>query len=254
MKQYLTLILTAFFIFGCGGENSSPSSTDNSKYSLSSSSVRFAFMGDTLYTIKDGEMTLYDVSEAQRAVLMTRVSVEKNVTTLFTNSNHLYIGSDDTLKVYDAQLPTLPKDIGTISFTQSCGNLLIQDDLLYLTLNSHCKEQANTLNELRIFSLKNPAKLEEITRVGMYEPTAIAIDKEKLFVCDGRAGLKLFDVNVSEVNQTINVKLERKDVEFDVNCTQMLADDNILVVTTPNGVKEYDYSAGFTLQQNSIIK
>jgi len=124
---------------------------------------------------------------------------------------------------------------------------VIQDDIAFVTLSSgngcHLDSGENTIQFLDI---KDPVHPIYIGKKNMVHPTGLGIDGNNLFVCDGVGGLKLFDVNVSENNESnessIKLTYNRASSKSDINCYDVIAHKDLLIVSNGEDVKQFDYS------------
>jgi len=79
----------------------------------------------------------------------------------------------------------------------------------------------------------------------MQEPYGLGINADKLFACDGRAGLKVFNVEDKSDIQIIETLPE-------VNCYDVIPHDEILLVSAATGILQYDFSGEFLTKLSEI--
>jgi hypothetical protein len=80
----------------------------------------------------------------------------------------------------------------------------------------------------------------------MHGPFGLAVDAEALFVCDGKAGLKYFEV-------TDEFDIEIRDQFGDQQGYDVILNNGIAIVVGADGLSQYDYSDRETLTLLSRI-
>ncbi|MFK5975581.1 MAG: hypothetical protein QM493_03630 [Sulfurovum sp.] len=240
----------------------STSSTNSSTYANSSSTTtgkagsmaRFAIVGDNLYTINSTQMDIFDISDPSSPTSISKVRLPWDVETLFAYSSYLYIGSSSGMYIYDNSIPTQPTKITTFSHAQSCDPVVVQEDIAYVTLNSGSSCWNNSgINRLEIVDVKNPITPILIKQVDMWEPKGLSIDNNLLFICDGSAGLKVFDVNKTEEDGNISVALSSISNETTLDCYDVITSNNHLIVSNSEDIRQFDYSE-FPMKELGRIK
>ena len=69
----------------------------------------------------------------------------------------------------------------------------------------------------------------------MQGPSGLGIDGDKLFVCDGIAGLKVFDASNP-------LQISILETLPDLDCNDVIPHNNVLVVSDSLGLLQYNYS------------
>jgi hypothetical protein len=238
-------------ISGCG-ESASSSSTTTGK---SGSMARFALSGNHLYTISNSQIQTYDISTPTAPIKQSKTAVSWDIQTLFSYENALYIGSQTGMYIYTI------KDTGNLEYTnqvshfRSCDPVVVSNNIAYVTLhtNSVCFND-NELNQLQIYDVEDPKNISQIDTLNMWEPKGLGIDNNNLFVCDGSAGLKVYDINASEDNTTMQkeVTLNLKENISDIDCYDLIAFNNTLYISNQTNLLLYDYNSFPMSKQNEI--
>jgi len=244
MKIYIVSFFIGLFFLGCGGSDvtGNPSSVSAG---ISGSKARFSIVGDYLYTINADEMNIFDVTDTSSPLSVSKVHIPFDVETIFAYSNYLYIGASLGFYIYDTTNPTQPTKITNFTHVNSCDPVVVENDIAYVTLNSgnSCFNDFDGVNRLEVIDVRNPKNPELIRTLDMWEPGGLAIDNDNLFICDGNNGLKVFDVNRSEVNGTITVGLNLLESNSKVNCYDVIANSNSLVISNRSEILQFDYSS-----------
>jgi hypothetical protein len=263
MKNYIYVILLIAGFVGCGGGDGATLST--SKGSTGSgkggSMARFAISGDYLYTVKGRSMEVFDISVPDDPISYTHTyDVPFDVETLYSYKDYIYLGSKTGVSIYTKPTKTANLDkIGEFSHIKSCDPVVVSEDLAYVTLNSSssCRTDSNT-NELEILNVKDPKNpsLLYTQRTYLKAPSGLGVDSGKVFICDKGEGLKIFDINKTkdDNNQTIiSLNFDRNNSILDLECYDLIAHNNLLIVSSGENVTEYDYTH-FPMQELAKIK
>jgi hypothetical protein len=108
---------------------------------------------------------------------------------------------------------------------------VVQGEYAFVTLksNSRCGGTENVLEVINIAEPDHP-RLE--SRVPMFAPTGLAVHENQLFVCDGAAGLKVFDIIDPLHPQLIETMLGQ-------NCNDLIPHEELLIATAADGIWQY---------------
>lgn len=245
---WTTLFFSLLFFSGCSGESSTASSSSSGK---AGSMARFAINGEHLYAINNNEIQIYNVEDEKNIIKQSKKSVNWDIETLFSYKNYIYVGSETGMYIYEKN------DLGDLnlkdftSHVRSCDPVVVANDVAYLTLhtNSRCFRGDTSINQLEVYDVSDPDNVRKILTHEMWEPKGLGVDNNLLFICDGDAGLKVFDINQTQENVT----LSSKDVLSDVNCYDVIADQNTLYISQDEDVLLYDYSE-FPMKRLSTVK
>ena len=80
----------------------------------------------------------------------------------------------------------------------------------------------------------------------MDDPYGLGLDNGMLFVCDGKSGLKVYDITNTP---TLSLKYHYSSL----NAFDVIPDNNLLILIGSTGVYQYDYSDPQNLVQLSYI-
>jgi hypothetical protein len=256
MKNIIMLSILAFALTACGSSSLSSSSSDiSSSTGKAGSMARFAISGDYLYTINSREMNILDISDASKPKKVSKIHVPFDVETLFSYKENLYVGSSSGMYIYDNSTPTQPTRMVDFSHAQSCDPVVVSDDIAFVTLNtgSNCWDNRSGVNRLEMVDVKTPDSPKLIKAVDMYEPKGLGVDGRNLFICDGTSGLKVYDINKTDTNGTVNVAIKLKESLGDIDCYDVIAHENNLVISNREDIRQFDYSS-FPMEEQGRIK
>lgn len=201
------------------------------------SMARFTIMKDHLYSIDNSNMQIFDISNLDNPVPGANLNIGWGIETIFPYKDNLFIGSQSGMIIYDNSNPDLPTHLSTFSHIVSCDPVVVENDIAYVTLRggTGCRMDAsNQLDIIDISNLSNPVLLKTYP---MTNPHGLGIDNGTLFICEGNAGLKVFDA--SDIYKiTSNLLAYYGDFDaFDV-----IPYNNNLIMIGNEGLYQFDYS------------
>lgn len=233
-----TVLLLSLILVSCGGggsSSSSPAISGTQNTGIAGSMSRFAIIGDYLYAIAGPDIQLFDITVPEDPVLWNRVTIDVDIETLFPYQKYLFIGSETGMHIYDNTDPLFPAYVTKFEHAQSCDPVVVQGNYAYVTLRSNtlCSGANNQLDIIDISDIMNPVLVRSYPMQG---PKGLAIDREKLFVCDGDSGLKVFDVTDPASILTLHFIP-------DSVCYDVIASNGLLVVSGISALLQYDYTS-----------
>lgn len=242
IKPMMTTFLLSFLLLACaesgnGGNNGASArnggGADSSGSGQAGSMARFSVVNNMLYALSGSNLQLIDVAIPEAPALWNRVPVQFDIETLFAYGPYLFIGSRSGVYIYDNTDPFFPTYLSQFTHARSCDPVVVQGHYAYVTLrgNSRCRGGQNQLDILDITNVAKPV----LTRTyPMQEPFGLGISDDTLFICDGRAGLKVFDVKDKTA-------ISIKETYSDVNCYDLIPNNGVLLVSADIGLLQFDY-------------
>jgi hypothetical protein len=201
------------------------------------SMARFTVINDYLYTVTTQNLNVFDISVPENPTFHANSQLNWIAETIFPFKNRLFIGTSSGIFMYDiASTPDNPARDGEFAHARSCDPVIADNNYAYVTLSDGTKCQGFE-NQLDIVDIKNLdnnvsflAKSYPLTH-----PQGLSKDGNTLFICDDKAGLKIFDASdVMNLKLITNLK---DDETFDVITTNGLA-----LVVGKTGLYQYDYT------------
>ncbi len=224
--------------------NTSGGSND---FGVGGSMARFTLYDDYLYTVNNSSLKLFDVSQAGNPVFANDIYIGWDIETIFPNNNKLFIGSRSGMYIYSLSNPAEPQQISAFIHASACDPVVVEGNLAFVTLRGGnlCGAISSQLDVLDISDIKNPELLKTYP---MEEPYGLGIDNKILFICDGNAGLKIYDA-------TDPLKIaENKIIQYDnINAFDVIPLGEVLVMIGTDGLYQYDYSSIEKIRQLSFI-
>ncbi len=201
---------------------------------IAGSMASFMLYDNYLYAIENSHIKIIDISNLETPVLHNSFSVEWGIETLFVYENHLFIGSQTGMHVYGLDYPENPVFISTFEHIRSCDPVVVEGNYAYVTLRSgsSCGGFTNQLDIVDISNLNSPKLVKTYQ---LQNPYGLGIDSTTLFICDGDAGLKVYDVETPT-----SLRLIQKFT--DINTFDVIPIHGVLVMIGNDGLYQYDYN------------
>jgi len=149
--------------------------------------------------------------------------------------------------VYNISNPDQPQAAGRFSHVQSCDPVIADDNYAYVTLRSGttCNTTINQLEVLRLAS-GSSADPQLVKTYPMANPHGLSKDNDVLFICDGIAGLKVY--NAADVQNLVLLKT------INVNAYDVIASGNHALLIGQDGLYQYDYTDRHNIRLLSRIE
>jgi hypothetical protein len=154
--------------------------------------ARFMIAGDFFYAVDNHSINVFDISDLANPVDLEDVFAGFDIETIFNRGNHLFLGSRSGMYIYDISTPAQPSFVSEFQHGTACDPVVVDGDYAYVTLRggNGCGATESGLFVIDIADLTQPALL---TSYPMEEPFGLGVRGDRLFVCDGQFGLKVFD-------------------------------------------------------------
>lgn len=188
-------------------------SNAESNTGIGGSLARFQIVDNYLYTVGNYEMAIFNIQNLAEPTLANTQYAGWNIETMFQADGYLYLGSTNGMYIYSLSNPSFPEYISEFTHWEGCDPVVVDGDYAYLTLRggNSCGQLESVLEVIDISDKTNPVLA---ARHELENPYGLGIKENMLFVCDGTAGLKLFNKsNPLDIEQlrTIN-NIQSKDV------------------------------------------
>jgi len=201
------------------------------------SMARFMLNDHYLYLIAHPwMMKTVDVAEAESMNIVDSTDVSRNMETLFLLGEKLFVGTTTGMLIYEVSEATKPRLISHYDHITACDPVVADENYAYVTLRTgtRCANGQNLLEVIDISSITEPYLVKSYP---MYNPHGLGIDGDLLFICDGTAGLKVYDK--SDPLYIINRKIAHYPGFFTYDVIPM---DGTLMLVGEDGIYQYDYS------------
>ncbi|MBX2962782.1 MAG: hypothetical protein KF687_09735 [Cyclobacteriaceae bacterium] len=203
---------------------------------IGGSMARFTINEDFLYMLDGGNVHSVDITIASAPEKKSSQYVMWDIETIFPYGDKLFIGARSGMHILDLAVPENPEKIATYAHVNSCDPVVVSGNYAYVTLRSgtQCTGFTNQLEVLNISTITSP-KLEKV--YPMHNPHGLGIDEPVLFICDGDAGLKIY-------NATDKLNIDKHLIKHykDIHAYDVIPFNNVLMLIGENGILQYDYS------------
>ncbi len=229
------------------GANSAGSKTGPANSGTGGSMARFTVCDDFLYTVDNSTLRLFSISTPADPAMVKEIYVGWNIETLYPYENKLFLGSTTGMYIYNIQDPSNPEFISQFRHASSCDPVVVEGNYAYVTLRAGnlCGDIKSQLDVIDISDILNPEKIADYS---MEEPYGLGIDDTLLFVCDGPAGLKIY--NAADPLTIDQHKLAQYD---SIQAFDVIPLGNVLVMIGTDGLYQYEYSDPSDIHQLSVI-
>lgn len=197
------------------------------------SMARFNIGGDYLYAVGTNTLSVFDIGALTNPVKLSTDYVGWQIETIFNKEGHLYLGSAVGMYIYGLEDPAAPEFMSRIQHVMGCDPVVVDRDIAYVTIRggNECGQNENQLEVIDVSNKREPKLLEIYQMDGPY---GLGIKEDRLFVCDGTSGLKIYDASNSP-------ELVLTDHFQDVNAYDVIPGESVLIMVGENKLRQYSY-------------
>ncbi|NNL00738.1 MAG: hypothetical protein HKP39_00545 [Eudoraea sp.] len=190
--------------------------------------ARFKIVNDYLYAVDSHTIKVFDISDLENPRNLEDVYAGFDIETIFNRGNNLFLGSMRGMYIYDISSPATPTFISEFQHGTACDPVVVDGDYAYVTLRggNNCGATESGLFIVDISDLTSPVLS---TSYAMDEPYGLGIKDNKLFICDGKSGLKIYDK--TDIENLVSLNHYENIITFDVipmNESLIMIGDEIL--------------------------
>jgi hypothetical protein len=202
----------------------------------SGSMARFTVNDNYLYAVQNSSLKVFNISTIPGMATGQEIFTERMAETIFPHDNKLFLGTTTGMAVYDLSDPAVPSFLSSFNHINSCDPVVIEGNYAYVTLRSgtNCNGFTNQLDVVDISSLENPFLVKSYP---MYNPFGLGIDDQILFICDGDAGLKVYNAS-----DPMSIHLNQIAHFADIKTFDVIPYNGLLMMIGSQGLYQYDYS------------
>ena len=226
-------------------------SAAGSAYGVGGSMARFGLYEDFLYIVNQNRLLTFKLVSNSEVTLMDTQYVNWNVETIFITDKHLFLGTQSGMIVESLEVPARPSQKGTFSHVTACDPVVIKGDLAFVTLKGGTTCRGATVNQLDVVRMSNGySQFALLKSYPMYGPQGLGIDSntDLLFICDGAAGLKIYDAA-----DPLTITAHPVASFPSINAYDVIPLNNYLFMIGEDGFLLYDYSDIQDIKQIGFI-
>jgi hypothetical protein len=228
--------VSGFAALSSSKDMSSNNGSVNQTIGTGGSLARFIIYDDQFYALNDWNMQVLDISTPDMPKTGSLINLNRRAETVFIEGGNLFIGTQTGMLIYSLTDPSNPAKLSEFNHFQSCDPVVAQDNLAYVTMRSgnRCGSIQNQMDVLDISSVTDPKLIKSYQ---LTEPYGLGIDNKVLFVCDGSAGLKIYDATdpLHIDDHLIKIYTEHK-------ANDVIPLNGLLIMIADDGLYEFDYS------------
>ncbi len=208
---------------------------NSSGIGVGGSMARFGIKDNTLYAVDVTQLHILNINTPSDPESINDIYVGWDIETMFILNDNLFFGTRNGMQIYDISSPISPSFVSSFWHMTSCDPVIVKDTIAYITLRggNMCGNDLNVLEIVSIADLKNPNSLKVYPMSGPY---GLGIDENVLFICDGDAGLKIYDAS-DPLAIDDNILAHFPEIQaFDV-----IPINGVLILIGEDGIYQYDY-------------
>ena len=212
------------------------------------SMARFAIIGDRMYTVGMLELSVFNIAQPSTPVKSFSRAITWGVETIYPFRDKLFIGSTSGMFVFSLADKDNPTLVGQLQHATACDPVVANEQHAFVTLRSGstCGSLSNQLDVVDIGDLSAPGNQKLLRTYPMNGPHGLGIHGNLLFVCDGTAGLRVFDAaDVMDLRQLEQIK--------GMDAIDVIVDEGQLLLVAREGIYQYRYTAAGKLSLLSRI-
>ena len=240
MKKILSIsILIMAIAFSCTKGNSEYSGGNDGggvQSGQAGSMAKFSISGHQLFLINEHDLNIYNITNEAEPQQINTVHLDIGIETVFTLGDHLFIGSNNGMYIYDISDPSNLKYLSFYSHITSCDPVVANDSLAFVTLNTvRSSSWQNGSNRLDVLDISNKIDPQLLYSQVMTSPLGLGLYDHYVFVCNGTEGVEYYDF--SNPND-----LEYMGKISGIDSYDIIIRDQILFLIGKDGLFQYDIS------------
>lgn len=231
--------------FASGTASSATSTTG-----INGSTSKYAIVNNFLYALSGNKINTVSIIKTDDPKLVNTTTNNGSIETIFPLKDKLFIGAQAGMFIYSISNPAAPVELGKFVHARVCDPVIADGNIAYVTLHSSQNRCIGFTNQLDVVDISNVSQPTIIKTYNLTSPYGLSKDSNLLFICDGAAGLKVFDATTA-TNITLKQTLA-SDETYDV-----IAFNGIAYVTAKDGLYQYSYANTNNVQlisKTSIVK
>lgn len=201
---------------------------------------RIAEHNGYVYVIGTNRLSIF--SSAGSFELMGQENIGWAMETVYPLGDRLFIGTQNSMEVYDISNPVQPEFEGNYWHPTSCDPVLpVNENTAYVSLRSgdfaSCPGDTNELLVLDID--ENFGQVTEVQSFTLSSPYGMALKGGRLYVGEGVNGLAVFDASDPRNLSLINIDRSIEAYDIIPHPTR----SNLILIAGPDGFSQYEIQA-----------
>jgi len=212
------------------------SGVSGSGVGVGGSMARFGIKGNVPYILDQNTLKVFDITNKTNPVMHNDIYPGWGVETMFLTDKNMFLGTTTGMVIFDISIPLSPQSKAFFSHARSCDPVIVDNNLAYITLRTgtNCGGSANTLSVVNVVNINSPLL---VSTYGMVNPHGLGKDGDLLFICDGTAGLKIY--NAADPTKITDHLIYTYP---NIKAYDVIPIGSVLVLIGDDGLYQYDYS------------
>ena len=225
-----------FMFLDAANASGASSGVSGSGTGFGGSMARFGIKDKVLYIVDQNTLKVFDISNKTSPNKMGDFYPGWNIETMFLSGDNMFLGTTTGMIIYDISNPLVPNSRVFFNHATSCDPVIVDDTLAYVTLRSgtNCGGTVNCLDVVNIRNITSPLLMATFP---MTNPHGLGKAGDLLFICDGNAGLKIYDASDPK---SLGNKLIFSYPS--INAYDVIPIGDVLVMIGDDGLYQYSYS------------
>jgi hypothetical protein len=222
--------------YAMSNSSGASSGVSGSGVGLGGSMARFGIKDKVLYVVDHNTLKVFDIGNKTTPIKINDIYPGRNIETMFLTEKNMFLGTTTGMVIFDISNPTSPVSRAFFNHARSCDPVVVDDTLAYVTLRTGTNCGGN-LNVLDVVNIKDINKPVAVMSYGMNNPHGLGKDGDLLFICDGSAGLKVYDAsNPKQITSHLIYSYPN------IKAYDVIPIGDILVLIGDDGLYQYNYS------------
>ncbi|MFW6370627.1 MAG: LVIVD repeat-containing protein [Bacteroidota bacterium] len=231
MTPKITLFLAALMLLtSCALDDGYMDSNTGTGGSM----ARFTIKDNHLYTVDYNNLNTFDISNPEDIKHNQRLNVGFGIETIFPYEDKLFLGARNGMYIFSLENPGNPVEMSYTDHFWSYDPVVVQGNYAYVTLRNDDFSWRDA-NQLQIYEVTNSYNPELVAEYDMDGPGGLAIDDEKLFICDKNA------LKVYSLSNHIELDIENPVATFPIKAIDVIPNDSLLHVIAEDGFYNYSF-------------
>ncbi|MBD0777221.1 hypothetical protein HPE56_05390 [Maribacter sp. ANRC-HE7] len=216
-----------------GGFFTNAEAVNDASVGQGGSLARFKIVGDYLYAVDSHTINVFNIQDLEDPQDLEDVYAGFDIETIFNRDQYLFLGSMRGMYIYDISSPATPTFVSEFQHGTACDPVVVDGNYAFVTLRggNRCGATESGLFIVDISDIANP---ELTISYSLDGPYGLGVKGDKLFVCDGESGLKVYDK--SNVEDLISLNHFK-----DINTFDVIPLENSLLMVGEDMLYQYEY-------------
>ena len=214
---------------------------------------RMAFNGNLLYVIGSSRISTYAL-ENNLLINTNNLQQAFGMETVIVRDGFLYIGSQNGMHTYNLENARQPSFVSTFSHFTGCDPVSVENDIAIVTVRDGLGCRNRSGNIMYVLDMSDKSNPIELTSANMNNPRGVALYNGFIYLCDGDAGLKIFDLDGGSASTVAQRQIQVFDEESmtDVAVLPYPAGDILLTVGEQH-LTQFNIAASGELTRTSRV-